>query len=744
MKSAQIFVIFSGLLMFVFGGCGDPVPDLGFEIPDSTRVAPEEWNLEGNRNLEGQYSIRLDSVHVRSGKYSLRLDVGTCTFVLPAGYKGDTVELRGYLMTESTPENNSRGFFLKTDDGGSELHSVYTVNGDISRDGDWHEYSLSIPLHKYAREIVFGAYYYGEGTMWVDDLSLLMDGKPLERARTTKILQYPALKDSSFLSGSGLQIDNISPEQIESLSRLCKIWGFIKYYHPYVARGDFNMDSELFRLLSRILAADDSREFDSLILGWIKSMGKVPDRPANTIEIEGLNKLVPDLDWMNDSMIGHELKAELRHILKNRNRDTHFYIAANPGIGNPVFKNESRYGNFAYPDEGYRLLALFRYWNIIQYFFPYKNLIKEDWNEILPEYIPKFLDAGDELEYRLAVLHLIARIHDTHANILGRDSVMENYYGNYHAPVQVRFIEDRAVVTGYYNNGLGKWSGLQPGDIMLSLDGKDVSEIVEERQAIYPASNHSTKLRDIARNLLRGDSGSLRVKYMRDGEHMETTISRYGGEQIDRSLDFTVAMPDSCYRLVNDHVGYIYLGNIKNDLLDEVFSHLHTTKGIIIDIRNYPSDFVVFTLGEYLMPGSRKFVRFTNPDITYPGLFSWINPPKIGETNPDYYKGMIVILVNELTQSQAEYTAMALRMAPNAFVMGSTTAGADGNVSRLSLPGNISTMISGIGVYYPDGTETQRVGIVPDIEVKPTINGIRQGRDELLEKAVELIENSDL
>jgi C-terminal processing protease CtpA/Prc len=49
------------------------------------------------------------------------------------------------------------------------------------------------------------------------------------------------------------------------------------------------------------------------------------------------------------------------------------------------------------------------------------------------------------------------------------------------------------------------------------------------------------------------------------------------------------------------------------------------------------------------------------------------------------------------------------------------------------------TMISGIGVYYPDGTETQRVGIVPDVECKPTIQGIREGRDEVLEKAIEII-----
>jgi C-terminal processing protease CtpA/Prc len=97
-------------------------------------------------------------------------------------------------------------------------------------------------------------------------------------------------------------------------------------------------------------------------------------------------------------------------------------------------------------------------------------------------------------------------------------------------------------------------------------------------------------------------------------------------------------------------------------------------------------------------------------------------------------------LVNEISQSQAEYTTMAFQAGDNATIVGSTTAGADGNVSAIFLPGGLRTMISGIGVYDPDGTETQRIGIVPDVEVKPTIEGIKDGRDEVMEKAIEIVE----
>jgi len=139
------------------------------------------------------------------------------------------------------------------------------------------------------------------------------------------------------------------------------------------------------------------------------------------------------------------------------------------------------------------------------------------------------------------------------------------------------------------------------------------------------------------------------------------------------------------------------------------------------------------------MPEKTPFVKFTSGSIENPGRFSYINSISAGMKNFGYYKGKVVIIVNEISQSSAEFHSMAYKVHPNATVIGSTTAGADGNVSQILLPGGISTMISGIGVYYPDGKETQRIGIVPDIEVKPTIDGVRAGKDEILEKAIEVI-----
>jgi C-terminal processing protease CtpA/Prc len=82
---------------------------------------------------------------------------------------------------------------------------------------------------------------------------------------------------------------------------------------------------------------------------------------------------------------------------------------------------------------------------------------------------------------------------------------------------------------------------------------------------------------------------------------------------------------------------------------------------------------------------------------------------------------------------------MAFQVAPKARVFGSQTAGADGNVSEIILPGGFKTYMTGIGVYYPDGTETQQIGIRIDEPVKPTIQSFREGRDIVLEKALEYL-----
>lgn len=219
---------------------------------------------------------------------------------------------------------------------------------------------------------------------------------------------------------------------------------------------------------------------------------------------------------------------------------------------------------------------------------------------------------------------------------------------------------------------------------------------------------------------------------------MNVTSSRVPSSSLDFSASYTHDLPGDTFQMISDRVAYLKLSSVKAADSARYIQAAAGTKGLIIDIRNYPSEFVVFALGQLLVSEPANFVRFTYGDVTNPGAFHWMEPLSLTPQQP-HYSGKVVILVDEMTQSQAEYTTMAFRTALDAIVIGSTTAGADGDVSMIPLPGGLYSYISGLGVFYPDKRPTQRIGIIPDIEVKPTIEGVRAGRDELIERAIQIL-----
>lgn len=197
-------------------------------------------------------------------------------------------------------------------------------------------------------------------------------------------------------------------------------------------------------------------------------------------------------------------------------------------------------------------------------------------------------------------------------------------------------------------------------------------------------------------------------------------------------------IPGDAFRLLSKDVAYIKISDAKSADVAKYINTATGTKGLVIDLRNYPGDFPLFRLGGVLVEQKTPFARFTRGDLSNPGAFLWDSEPTALQPLKPHYAGKVVVLVDEVTQSSAEYHAMAFRAA-GGIVLGSTTAGADGNVSDIPLPGGLHTMLSGIGVFYPDKLLTQRVGIVPDHEVTPTIAGLRDGRDEVLEAALHQI-----
>lgn len=708
--------------------------NLGFERQSDTTALPDGWMKWGD------YVITLDSL-VHSGQKSGKISstgkgqFGCIAYQIPAEFTGKTIELKGYIKTQDVKDGFA-GLLLRIDGENGSLAFDNMQEQNISGTKDWQRYSIKLEYPEQAETIYIAGMLTGNGEAWFDDFVLSIDGKDVQTIRKKKPPLPAASLDTDFDNGSGIDTINLFPERIDNLELLGKVWGFLKYYHPEIAKGNYNWDYELFRFIPDYLNDSDESGKEELLLKWIETLGNIDECQTNKTTPEDVF-LKPDLTWIANSILSEPLRNKLNHIYNNRNQGNHFYVKLDPGIGNPKFENENAYGNMPYPDAGFRLLALYRYWNIINYFFPNKYLTDKDWNTTLKEYIPIFINAKDELEYEQTAIRIIGETQDTHANLWGGNNKIEEWKGTYYAPVNVRFIENQLVVTDYYNPELKNDTGLNIGDIVTAIDGEKINKIVSDISIYYPASNEAARLRDIAADILRSQKDEIEVEYSQNGICKTKKIRLYPGNELNIYRWFR-KNDDKCYRLLDNNIGYITLMSIKDSDIPVIKKEFINTRGIIIDIRNYPSAFVPFTLGSFFSTSSAPFVKFTHGNINNPGEFAFTDELVIpGTNNP--YKGKLIVLVNEFTQSQAEYTAMAFRAGDNTTIVGSTTAGADGNVSEIMLPGGLKTMISGLGVYYPNGEQTQRIGIVPDIEVRPTIDGIRKGKDELLEKAIEII-----
>jgi C-terminal processing protease CtpA/Prc len=652
-------------------------------------------------------------------------------------FSGRQIEFRGFLRTEDVSQY--MGLWLRQDDErGTSVAFESMQRRAIKGTNDWAEYSITLPVNVEARQLVFGALIAGTGKLWVDDLQLLVDGRPIWEAPKLERPKTPAETNHEFDKGSGVSPFELSKIQVENLATLGRVWGFLKYHHPEVTAGKRHWDYDLFRVMPGVLAASDRASANLAMEKWIEGLGVVPACDPCTKLNETALHLRPEQGWIGDeALLGRDLSKSLRAIRDNRLADKQYYVSFVPGVKNPSFDHEGAYTNVKLPDAGCQLLGLYRFWNIIEYWFPYRDVLGEDWPAVLTQFVPRIALAKSPEAYQRELMALIAKVHDTHANLWSSLQVRPPV-GACRLPIVVRFVENRAVVAGLTAGGAGDGTGLKVGDEILEIDGMPISKLIEDWSPFYAASNEPTRLRDIGRSLTNGACGPAKVRIRREHEGpIDITTPRIAPVAGDRSGS-THDRPGETFQLLSDQVAYLKLSSVKSADAAKYVEGAKGTKGLIIDIRNYPSEFMVFALGSLLVEKETAFARFTAGDASNPGAFHWTEPVKLTPGKP-HYSGKVIILVDETSQSQAEYTTMAFRSVPGAMVVGTTTAGADGNVSRIPLPGGLSSMISGIGVFYPDKKPTQRIGILADVEVRPTLAGIRAGRDEVLEEAVRLI-----
>ena len=708
---------------------------------------PVGWSFSSKG--QEQYTTTLDGSTKQSGKYSVAIEnikggsVETFGFVLKDILLADSITISAYIKTQNV-KSGYAGLWAKVEDGSGQ--SLFTENMSehgITGTQDWKRCSITVPYHKeQITKLKLGGLLVGDGKAWFDNFHIKADGKDLDRVKVFKRLLLPAEADTSFSTSSRIVNISLNPQQIINLTMAGQFWSFLKYHHPAVAKGQYNWDAELFRLLPAVIGAKNNETLSLSLEAFLKKLPKV-EKCASCKAIADKDYLIrPDYGSLFDtSILGESLVEKLAYIRDNRNIGLNYYVSLTP-IKNPDFKNERVSYTMQYPDLGYRLLSLYRYWGIINYFFPSRNLIGEDWNAVLASSLPDFVDAGNGKEYTLAVLKLVSRIKDSHAALYGPNEALLDIKGRYILPVQATFIGNKLSIVAVHSDTLGIRSHLKPGDEIEKINGIPVDQLIKTKLPYTSSSNYDTQLRDLSKSLLRTNEDKVLLSVNRDGQIFEYDTPSGPSDLGYKDILFENS---EAYKLINDSIGYVFPGKYRKSMLQQIANDFRNVRGVIVDLRCYPLEPLLYDFTNYVKDYSSAFVKITGGTIAYPGSFETIATYNSGFDGPLKdeslipFGGKVVVIVNAVSQSQAEFTTMAIQSSVKAKVVGSTTAGADGDASEINLPGGLITVISGLGIFYPDGTPAQRAGVKIDYKVYPTLKGIKEGRDELLEKAIDVL-----
>ncbi|MBM6656988.1 hypothetical protein H6B28_17340 [Bacteroides mediterraneensis] len=518
--------------------------------------------------------------------------------------------------------------------------------------------------------------------------------------------------------------------QIHAIVQASRIWGFAKYHHPAFASRSINADAEYFCLLNEVLQAPDSMKND-ICLKWISGLGPYAIRDKEDDEnIETFN----DFNWISDSLhLGKALSDSLMR-LRNADPENNRYVKQTPVNVSYI---ETQYSDIPKDDVAYRLLGVAKFWNAVDSYSPNRNLTDRPWDDVLAEYIALAFDRS--ISFSALYSRMVSELCDTHVN-----SWYVPIFGGRFVPLMCQFAEDRLFVTDTCSLVPNNF---EIGDEIILIDSVSPIKRLDELAPYIPHSNRSSLLRDGSYATLLTAKNEACVEYVRGGKTYTTMISSVDGSKfVNRRFSSQNTSTKPGFKEVAGGIGYINISNLTCKDEQDLENFLASCDKLIIDLRAYPAEYDVLhkLLPTFFFSQAREAAEVLLPQAHRPGGFIRTTVSTRKTSDPDkLYKGKVVLLVNAHSQSMSEYFTMFLQTIPGSVTVGSQTAGADGDVTRIQLP-YASFNITGAGICYPDGTNAQRNGVKIDKVVEPSAEGMIRGVDEQLQVAIDYLQGGHI
>jgi C-terminal processing protease CtpA/Prc len=390
-------------------------------------------------------------------------------------------------------------------------------------------------------------------------------------------------------------------------------------------------------------------------------------------------------------------------------------------------------------DRTTRLAEVAVSWGVFQHFYPYFDQVGADWPGALRRGLTSAAVGPDADSYVRTLRHLLAELQDGHAMVR-----------NPSINPAVRFafnwdwIEGNLVITSVE---AGATHGMTAGDRVLTINGRTVAAALADIESLTSAATPQWRLLRSLGELAGGQPGgtaTLTVQPHTGGPVRTVTVAYTA--PFGSSLGIggfgspTDPRPEQIAQL-RPGIFYVDLTRISDDDFNAAADQLAAADGVVFDMRGYPFALDPDTVISHLIDKPVTSNWFNIPIVTRPDRQGWRWDSQYGFIAPvaPRIAGRIAFLIDGRVLSAAETLMGTVEGEHLGALVGGTTAGTNGGMNPFDVAGGHTLRWTGMDVRKKDGSPHHGVGIKPTVPVSRILAGVIAGRDELLEKGIEVV-----
>ena len=366
--------------------------------------------------------------------------------------------------------------------------------------------------------------------------------------------------------------------------------------------------------------------------------------------------------------------------------------------------------------------------SVLKFAFPYWEDTKTNPEKLFSFLFARTINDNNNQDFLKSLRLMSAKLNDGHMGIsyAGSDRIEEQSLD-----IETEMIDRKIYVKRVLDSSL---KYIPVGSIIDSIDGESAQKTFDAKFRLISGSPQWRTYKSLLA-LFDGLSDSVKVIINNSGVRSAFHIPRLSPAQEYRPIALPGYVPKDGQ--LSDHIYYFNLAGdsvMKN--INASLSRLAQAKSIIFDMRGYPKESVSGIFGHLLQCSEHtKWLHIPKPS---PGNDSkdfesmgWNLGPK-----PPYFNAKIIFLSDACAQSQSESILGYVKGLKLGTIIGKATSGTNGEVQDINLFENFRVFFTGTKVTNPDGTKNHYKGIIPDIIVRSTPAGLKEGRDEVLDKAL--------